>query len=66
MIKNQLIKHYLEVDKIKHEPTRRDLLWKLQVQKEQLFKTASLDELRDFNERISPTLPRYGELYIWH
>jgi hypothetical protein len=61
--KNDLITSYVKVDLIKHLPTKSDLLYKLQVQKEQLFKDQTLDELREFNERIYPQSPRYGILY---
>ncbi len=61
--KNDLILSYKKVDLIKHLQTKTDLLWMLQNQKEKLFKTATLDELRDFNDRIYPQSPVYGKLY---
>lgn len=69
-LKNELITSYLKVDLIKHQPTKQAQLWFLQTQKDRLFESlhpsnpkALLDELRDFNERIYPQSPRYGELY---
>lgn len=59
--KNELIRGYVKVDLIKHEPTKKDLLWQLQIQKEKLI--TDLDELREFNERIYPQSPKYGLLY---
>lgn len=60
---NELILAYKKVDLIRHEPTKKDLLWKLQIQKEQLFKNHPIDDLKDFNERIYPQSPRYGMFY---
>lgn len=59
--KNELISSYVKVDLIKHTPTKKDLLWLLQCQKEKLI--LDLDELREFNERIYPQSPAYGKLY---
>ena len=61
---NDLILAYKKVDLIKHEPTKKDLLWQLQAQKEKLLNPAThLSELREFNERIYPQSPKYGLLY---
>lgn len=60
-LKNELIQSYVKVDLIKHIPTKTDLLFKLQTQKEKM--NMPLDELRQFNERICPMSPNYGHLY---
>jgi len=59
--KNELILSYKKVDLIKHQPTKADLLWQLQTQKEKLI--TDLDELREFNDRIYAQSPAYGKLY---